>query len=397
LTAVTDTMVDPPRVAEVGDAASELISIRGGLTDELAQLGRELDEISMLAQQAAGEAERHESRRVKADERVSQLEREPRQDANELREARSQQLTLTRRATLFEAQQQVLEGKQRTLTRYRDRIAQLDGQLAVLDPSGLTTNPVANAPATAPSVNVERAAILRAQEELRREIARQMHDGPAQSLANIALQAEIVQRMVVRSDPRVQSELEALRTMVQHALDATKGFIFDVRPMVLDDLGIVPTLRRTAVDRSRRSGVEVEFISQGQDRRLAADLESGVFRLVDDLMGAYLALRPLRLAVQLDWTERELAVRVQTDWPAAARPEPTAAQGTEHALRDDLPPALRAMIEETRTDEQLAAVATTSLAPGLVSELEQRARGLGLTMSVVDDGSSVELMVPLPA
>jgi two-component system sensor histidine kinase DegS len=397
LTAVTDTMVDTRGVAEDGDAASELTSIRGGLTDELAQLSRELDEISMLAQQAAGEAERQESRRVKADERVSQLEREPRQDPNELREARSQQLTLTRRATLFEAQQQVLEGKQRTLTRYRDRIAQVDGQLAVLDPSGLTTNPVANAPAAGPSVNVERAAILRAQEELRREIARQMHDGPAQSLANIALQAEIVQRMVVRSDPRVQSELEELRTMVQHALDATKGFIFDVRPMVLDDLGIVPTLRRTAVDRSRRSGVEVEFVSQGQDRRFAADLESGVFRLVDDLMGAYLALRPLRLAVQLDWTERELAVRVRTDWPAAAKPAQPAPQRTEQALRDDLPPALRAMIEETRTDEQLAAVATTSLAPGLVSELEQRARGLGLTMSVVDEGSSVELTVPLPA
>jgi two-component system sensor histidine kinase DegS len=397
LTAVTDAMVDTPRVAEVGDAASELILIRGGLGDELARLGRELDEISMLAQQAAGEAERHEGRRVKADERVSQLEREPRQDANELREARSQQLTFTRRATLFEAQQQVLEGKQRTLIRYRDRIAQLDEQLAVLDPSGLATNPVTSTPAAGPSVSVEPASILRAQEELRREIARQMHDGPAQSLANIALQAEIVQRMVVRSDPRVQSELEALRTMVQHALDATKGFIFDVRPMVLDDLGIVPTLRRTAVDRSRRSGVEVEFVSQGQDRRIAADLESGVFRLVDDLMGAYLALRPSRLTVQLDWTEGELAVRVRTDWPAAAKPAQPATQRTEQALRDDLPPALRAMIEETRTDVELAAAATTSLAPGLVSELEQRARGLGLTMSVVDKGSSVELTVPLPA
>jgi hypothetical protein len=304
---------------------------------------------------------------------------------------------LTRRTTLFEAQQQVLEGKQRTLVRYRDRISQLDGQLAVLDPSGLAAHPVTAAPAVGAGQTADRGSILRAQEELRREIARQMHDGPAQSLANIALQAEIVQRMVVRSDPRVQTELEALRTMVQHALDATKAFIFDVRPMVLDDLGIVPTLRRTAVDRSRRSGIEVEFVSQGQDRRFAADLESGVFRLVDDLMGGYLAIRPLRLTVQFDWAERELAVRVRSHWPASALPAPAADPKPEQALREDLPPALRAMIEETRSDEQQAAVAITSLSPGLVSELEQRARSLAITMSVIDNGTTVELSVPLTA
>ena len=90
------------------------------------------------------------------------------------------------------------------------------------------------------------ATSLAAQEQLRREIARQMHDGPAQSIANIALQAQIVERLFERDPARASAELSELVAMVQQALEATKTFIFDVRPMVLDDLGLVPTLRRSA-------------------------------------------------------------------------------------------------------------------------------------------------------
>ena len=103
--------------------------------------------------------------------------------------------------------------------------------------------------------------ILTAQEDLRREIARQMHDGPAQSLTNIVLQAQIVDRLMTKDPDKAGAEVHALIAMVQRTLDATKTFIFDVRPMVLDDLGLVPTLRR-ATPRSRppvrrRGGVRV--------------------------------------------------------------------------------------------------------------------------------------------
>ena len=93
--------------------------------------------------------------------------------------------------------------------------------------------------------------VLSAQEDLRREIARAMHDGPAQSLTNIVLQAQIVERLVARDPASASGEIRQLTAMVQQTLDATKSFIFDVRPMVLDDLGLVPTLRRAARERGR--------------------------------------------------------------------------------------------------------------------------------------------------
>ena len=136
------------------------------------------------------------------------------------------------------------------------------------------------------------------QEDLRREISRAMHDGPAQSLTNIVLQAQIVEHLVTRDPDMAQGELQQLIAMVQQTLDATKTFIFDVRPMVLDDLGLLATLRRAARERGRRAGIAIEFDSMGEDRRLPTELESGLFRIVDDALAAYLGLEPDHLSLQ---------------------------------------------------------------------------------------------------
>ncbi len=117
-----------------GDGSEGLGSVRASLGEELAQLDRELDEIGLLARQAATEAERHEGRRAKAEERVTALERDPIAGPEEVRDARIQLLTLSRRAMLFSAQQDVLEGKQKTLQRYRDRLAWVIQSLGGLDP-----------------------------------------------------------------------------------------------------------------------------------------------------------------------------------------------------------------------------------------------------------------------
>src|SRR4029079_15877077 len=120
---------------------------------------------------------------------------------------------------------------------------------------------------------------------------RSMHDGPAQSLTNIVLQAQIVERIIAKDPADAMREVQLLISMVQQTLEATKTFIFDVRPMVLDDLGLVPTLRRATRDRGRRAGVPVDSASLGRERRLPMDLESGLSRIIDEAMSAYLSAR----------------------------------------------------------------------------------------------------------
>lgn len=358
---------------------------------EIAGLERELAEIAMLVEQARSEATRHEQRRVQAAERLTGLAGSG--SAAEVVEASDQVVTLTRRAAIMEAQADVLAGKQVTLERYRDSLTRIAAVLqeagsppaAAADPAtaadpAATGSPVEESP---PAVS---RAVLAAQEDLRREISRAMHDGPAQSLANIVLQAQIVDRIIERDPAAGRAEVRELVAMVQRTLEATKTFIFDVRPMVLDDLGIVPTLRRAARDRSRRAKIPIAFESLGADRRLPMDLESAVFRVAEEALAGLAGGGPERVVLTLDWREAEVAVTVEAVHPASpqdAEPGP------------DVPEALRAMIGERRA--RAAARGTGGgLSPAVRREIEQRAAAAGGRLEIGAGGRSLAARFPLP-
>ncbi len=240
--------------------------------------------------------------------------------------------------------------------------------------------------------------LLGAQEDLRREIARAMHDGPAQSLTNIVLQAQIVERLVATDPARAGAEVRQLVAMVQQTLEATKSFIFDVRPMVLDDLGLVPTLKRAARERGRRAGVPVDFDSMGPDRRLPMDLESGLFRILDEAMAAYLSVRAERVSVRLDWSDQVEATVSASRNAAEAPGDLTPDAGDDK----DLPPALAAMMEDRRADARDAVEAARReaivvLPPSTWREIQSRASTLGLVAELSADGAELRLVGELPA
>ena len=295
--------------------ASGVKGLSSRLADDLLTLDKELGEIDLLISQARTEAGRHESRRGGRRQAASLSEHA---DPRDRVEQSTALIALTQRAALMETQVEVLDGKRRALARYRDSLADYIQTLEGVDPAASGGR---GADTDAPMDPATARLLMGAQEDLRREIARQMHDGPAQSLTNIVLQAQIVERLV-RTDPeRAATEVGQLVGMVQQTLDATKTFIFDVRPMVLDDLGLVPTLRRATRERGRRANVPVEFESMGQDRRLPMDLESGLFRMLDEGLAAYLAAEPDSVT-RLDWSDRLVADMVATRGDARARTAP---------------------------------------------------------------------------
>jgi two-component system sensor histidine kinase DegS len=386
--------------------AATLGDLSGRLTDDLLKLDGELREVDQLVTQANAEAIRHGARRATASEKFEALP--PDGDAKERADLAVGLLTLTKRAALMESQVDVLDGKRRALARYRDALVEYLSAMGALDPSMVL-------PTQAPAVDEASAAVdedapmpaavsrlvLGAQEDLRREIARAMHDGPAQSLTNIVLQAQIVERLVQRDPTSAAGEVRQLVAMVQHTLDATKSFIFDVRPMVLDDLGLVPTLRRATRERGRRAGIPVEFESMGQDRRLPVDLESGLFRMLDEALAAYLAAAPDRVTLRLDWAE-QLEARIGAT-RAVAEPRrtsdvdlPTPEAGKE------LPPALAAMFEERLADEREAAQAAiresiVALPAANWREIQGRASSIGVTAELLSEGSELRLVADIPA
>src|ERR1700737_2456961 len=121
-------------------------------------------------------------------------------------------------------------------------------------------------------------------EEERMRIARDMHDGPAQSMANLVLQAEILERLITRDPQMVVKELADFKNGVRDVLDDTRRLIFDLRPMTLDDLGLVPTLRKFVKEFGQRASVNVQLRVVGEETRLPGALEPTLFRIIQEAL-----------------------------------------------------------------------------------------------------------------
>jgi two-component system sensor histidine kinase DegS len=121
-------------------------------------------------------------------------------------------------------------------------------------------------------------------EEERMRIARDMHDGPAQSMSNLVLQAEILERLVGRNPDQMMSELQDFKNSVRNALEETRQLIFDLRPMTLDDLGLVPTLRKYIKEYGDKYGFTTRFNVVGEERRLPGNTEGTLFRIIQEAL-----------------------------------------------------------------------------------------------------------------
>lgn len=128
------------------------------------------------------------------------------------------------------------------------------------------------------------AKIIKAQEEERRRVAREIHDGPAQAMANIVFRAEVCERLVDVDIARAKNELKDLREQVRVALRETRTIIFDLRPMTLDDLGLVPTIRRVLETIKERCDIFPEVKILGEEKRLDTHVEIGLFRIIQEAL-----------------------------------------------------------------------------------------------------------------
>jgi hypothetical protein len=135
----------------------------------------------------------------------------------------------------------------------------------------------------------------------------------------------------------------------------------------------------------------------GTDRRLPMDLESGLFRILDEAMAAYLSARADRVTVRLDWAE-QVEARVSASRAAAqAHPDLT----PDETADADLPPALAAMMADRRADARDAVEAARReaivvLPPSTWREIQSRAATLGMTAELADDGAELRLVAEFP-
>jgi two-component system sensor histidine kinase DegS len=154
--------------------------------------------------------------------------------------------------------------------------------------------------------------IIQAQEAERRRLARQMHDGPAQALSNFILQAEIAMRLFDIDQAKAKDELSEVKTTASSTFQKVRDFIFDLRPMMLDDLGLAPTITRYVETFKNQTGIEVRLISTGAEQRFEPYLELMVFRAIQELLtNISQHSQATQVILQMDSSANELRVSIE--------------------------------------------------------------------------------------
>lgn len=157
--------------------------------------------------------------------------------------------------------------------------------------------------------------IIGAQEEERRKISREIHDGPAQMLANILLRSELVDRSFREgSIESALEEIRSIREMIRTSLHEVRRIIYDLRPMALDDLGLVPTIKKYTDQTADYNNIPIEFISLGKQERLQPKYEVALFRLMQEaLQNAVNHAEASLIKVKLEIGKKNIILVIEDD------------------------------------------------------------------------------------
>ena len=128
------------------------------------------------------------------------------------------------------------------------------------------------------------ARVIKAQEEERYRMSREIHDGPAQDMANMLIQTSIVEKLMDKDMEEAKRTLRELRSQIKECLGSVRQIIFDMRPMALDDLGLVPALQQLVARMASRGIVATDFSVEGEVYALPKHAEIAIFRIVQEAL-----------------------------------------------------------------------------------------------------------------
>ena len=264
---------------------------------EIKRAQNELAEIDLLLEQSKGELNKLTQRNATITAHLqqvrSQIDEVPPAD---VRVAYDAALDAQQRLVVMRGQLEKLQGD-------KSHLGDLVGVLeSIKDAAEQQSEQNGAVSRSLPSIEV----MIQAQESERQRLSRQMHDGPAQALSNFILQTEIALRLFEVDTDQARQELNDLKAAASSTFQKVRDFIFDLRPMMLDDLGLVPTLKRYVNNYAEKTGLDVSVNVTGSERRLESYLEVIIFRAFQELLtNQNLHAQATQIKLQLELSERE--------------------------------------------------------------------------------------------
>ena len=280
--------------------------LRGQLQGEIEQTKKELEEISLLLEQSQVEVGKLTQRNASITSTLQRVQGQfdslPRGD---IRMAYDSALDAQQRLFVMRGQVEKLQSDQHHIQR---NLSFLERAGAILEGRQPGETPGQSAQTMVETVEM----MIEAQEAERLRLSRQMHDGPAQALSNFILQTEIAMRLFDLDQTRAREELANLKSSATSAFQKVRDFIFELRPMMLDDLGLAPTIKRFVDALTEHPGMEIRLTLTGAERRFEPYLEVMVFRAIQELLNNALRhSQATQIKIQLDIGDTNVKVAVE--------------------------------------------------------------------------------------
>jgi len=275
------------------------------LQAELEEATKALREITLMMEQSQGELSKLTQRNAAITTHLQQVQSQMDSlSPQEVRNAYDSALDAQQRLFVMRGQLEKLQAEKSHLERLKTVLA----GASALPTGGASSVGTSSGKSTFASVEM----LVNAQETERQRLSRQMHDGPAQALSNFILQAEIAMRLFDIDAAQAKDELNSLKASAMSTFQKVRNFIFELRPMMLDDLGLVPTVRRYAEAFKEQTSLDVNVTVTGNEKRLESYLEVMLFRAIQELLGnATRHSQATQVKVLLDVGEDRVRVSVE--------------------------------------------------------------------------------------
>lgn len=156
--------------------------------------------------------------------------------------------------------------------------------------------------------------ITKVQEEERKRIARELHDDTSQALFALSRQLDNFTRSNTKLTTDTVTFLKDLREQVNTTLEGMRRFTQELRPPMLDDLGLLATLRWEVSDFEKRSGTKADLIVKGNERRFATEVELLTFRIIQEaLRNVEKHAEASKVEVEIEFGEGKTGILVADD------------------------------------------------------------------------------------
>ena len=290
---------------EEGEKTTE--QLKETLEQRIEQSEKKLEVVTKKIKQSQAEVDKLAQRNITNSTKIREI-KDNTEDFTpvDIRDAYDEAMDTQQRLFVMRGQMEKLKGEQVHL---QDLILQLQDMT-----SFLTKTPLLEGGETELNAAEVIESVIQAQEAERHRLSSKMHDGPAQALSNFILQAEIAQKLFDMDLDQAREELDLLKANANATFTKVRDFIFELRPMMLDDLGLIPTLRHYFEAYKEQTEQEIQFSASGTERRVDGYLEIMIFRAVQELVSNAARHSDANMVrVHIDTGEDRVVVDVEDD------------------------------------------------------------------------------------